>query len=74
MCLFDAGEVEIIRSAGQHINWRVKAVVADENDIGVVAIQAADRTLLFYAKSCSHATQEVLQVMPPPRKMHHFLQ
>lgn len=48
-CVIDSGatEVEIIRPPGRQRSWLLKALVAEENDLGVVAIEAKDRTLLL---------------------------
>ena len=46
-CLFDAGcqEAAIIKPPGRHKSWLIKAVVPDENSLGVLAIHAGTRVL-----------------------------
>ena len=48
-CVLDSGatDVEVVRPPGRQRNWLFKAVVPDESDLGVVTIEAKDRTLLL---------------------------
>ena len=67
-CLFEAGctEVAIIRPPARQRSWLVKAIVPDENAIGVMGIQAGNNVL--YLNRVQHKikrSEEVLQVIRP---------
>ena len=67
-CLLDAGclEVAIIRPPGRQRSWLLKAVVPDENAIGVLGIQAGSNML--YLNRVQHKvkrSEEVVQVIRP---------
>ena len=73
-CLFDAGctEAAIIRlPEGRQRSWLVKAKVNDENNLGVVGIQAGARVL--YLSRVQHKNKrsaEVLSVIKPSVSRH----
>ena len=70
-CPLDAGceEVAIIRPPGRQRNWLVKAVVPDENSIGMLGIKAGDRVLyLNRVQGKVKRSEEVLQVIRPQYK------
>ena len=67
-CLFEAGctEVAIIRPPARQRSWLVKAIVPDENAIGVLGIQAGDNVLyLNRVQYKIKRSEEVLQVIRP---------
>jgi hypothetical protein len=65
-CLFDAGcqEAAIINPPGRHRSWLIKAVVPDENSLGVVAIHAGTRVLyLNRVQNKKRRSPEVVSVI-----------
>ena len=64
-CLFDAGcqEAAIINPPGRHRSWLIKAVVPDENSLGVVAIHAGTRVLYINLSRTRNAAPEVVSVI-----------
>eukprot|EP00438_Fugacium_kawagutii_P000347 Skav204708 [mRNA] locus=scaffold3332:74506:81342:+ [translate_table: standard] len=70
-CLLDATctEVAILRPPGRQRHWLVKAIVPEENEIGMVGIQAGERVLyLNRIQNKVKRSEEVLQVIRPQRK------
>ena len=69
-CVLDSGasDVEVVRPPGRQRSWLLKAVVPDEDDLGVVAIQANDRTLLLNRQqNKAKRTVQVVSVIRTPK-------
>ena len=69
-CLLDAecSEISIIRPPGRQRSWLLKAVVPEDNDLGVVAIQAGKHCLMLNrVKGRGQRASEVVSVIKAPR-------
>ena len=72
-CLEETGasEIEILRPPGRQRNWLCKAIIPDETDVGVVAIEAGNRSLLL--QRVQHHTKrhaEVVKIIKGNGSLH----